>query len=511
MYFTSTKLWFTKVLALVLSMHLSIAVCAQIEQVARFEVDISNTGTSFDVIPAHEHGVFLHRRLEGSKIEQLEFIRLDSALVKSWHGFLTIEKGYLMVGQIYYNDRLCVLMRSADYRKNDLILYMINDRDGNYVRHTIKGYIPFMPTEFRLTEKAAIIGGYYNRIPVVLYFSFITEKSRVLPGMFNEVGELNQIQISEDGTFTVLISALNNRKQRCIWIRHYDSEGNLLANSPVAADDGRHLIFGRSVFVNNQAQLVAGVYGTRSQEYSRGIFIASLNPAGVQQIKYYPFTDMENFFKYLKPKRQDRIRTRIEKRKIRGKKIRMSYRFLVHEIVPYGDQFVLLGEAFYPKYTTVSRSQSGFFLPYRFSGSMLQNDRVFDGYHYTHAVVMGFNADGTLAWDNSFEINDVRSFKLEQFVKLQLEDKQIDLIYLFDNKIRTKTISDNKVVEGKSEIAIRGNLPGEIARSARSNTGKLEYAYRNYYYGFGSQEIESISGEFRRRVFYVSKIKQTTR
>ncbi|HYG03147.1 MAG TPA: hypothetical protein VD927_11935 [Chryseosolibacter sp.] len=504
-------MWFIKALGFVICIYLVFDTHAQVQQVARFEVDITNSeDAAFDVIPAYEHGVFLHRRLSGPKIEQLEFIRLDSALVKSWHGFLTIDNGSLLVGQTYHQERLCLLLRSSDYRKNDLSLFIINDKDGSYSKHIIKGYIPFMPTEFRLTEKAVIIGGYFNRVPVVLYFSFLTEKSRVLPGIFNEIGELNQIQVNDDGTFNVLISALNYRKQRCIWIRNYDSEGNLLANSPVTADDGNHLIFGRSVVVNNQAQLVAGVYGTRSQEYSRGIFIASLNPAGVQQMKYYPFTDLENFFKYLKPKRQDRIRTRIEKRKMRGKKIRMSYRFLVHEIVPYGDQFVLLGEAFYPKYTTVNRSQNGFFLPYRFSGSMLQNDRVFDGYHYTHAVVMGFNGDGTLAWDNSFEINDVRSFKLEQFVKLQLEDDQIDLIYLFDNKIRTKRIANNRVVEGKTEVPIQGNLPGEVARSARSNTGKLEYAYGNYYYGFGSQDIENASKEFRRRVFYVSKIKQIT-
>src|SRR5690606_10538431 len=98
-------------------------------------------------------------------------------------------------------------------------LFVIDESNGHYIQHHIRGYIPFAPTEFQVTDDAAIIGGYYNRIPVVLHYSFATFRSKVLPGLFTEAGELTQIKTHEDGFFDVLISAKNLNRQRTIWIK----------------------------------------------------------------------------------------------------------------------------------------------------------------------------------------------------------------------------------------------------------------------------------------------------
>jgi hypothetical protein len=180
-------------------------------------------------------------------------------------------------------------------------------------------------------------------------------------------------------------------------------------------------------------QVVAGVFGTRNSEYARGLFIATVDPAGLQRMRYYYFADLQNFFKYMKAKREQRIKARIERKRIKGKRARFNYRFMVHELVPYNNQYVLLGEAFYPKYTSVdSRSYNGFFSPGFSQGAYIRNGRIFDGYYYTHAVVIGFDNDGNIRWDNSFEINDVKTFTLEQFVKLEVQEDKIALLYPFD-------------------------------------------------------------------------------
>jgi hypothetical protein len=119
-------------------------------------------------------------------------------------------------------------------------------------------FIPFTPAEFQVTEKAAIIGGYYNQVPVVLYYSFETEKSKILPGLLNENGELTQVRVYPDGTFDVLISARNFKGQQTVWIKNYDLEGNLQSNYALEPEDYKHLIFARSIKTNNNMQLVAG-------------------------------------------------------------------------------------------------------------------------------------------------------------------------------------------------------------------------------------------------------------
>jgi hypothetical protein len=181
----------------------------------------------------------------------------------------------------------------------------------------------------------------------------------------------------------------------------------------------------------------------------------------------------------------------------------------VHELVPYKDQYVLLGEAFYPKYINLDRGYySGFFARNLPPGTIIQNGRIFDGYYYTHAVVMGFKPNGDVVWDNSFEINDVRTFTLDQFVKLEVQEDKIALLYLFENKLRTKIIQDNEVLEGKTLDPIRTNSPAEIVKKDDENVNKLEYWYNEYMYAYGVQELGSVGDrEYRRRVFYINKVK----
>lgn len=509
---TSTKWWHTNILLLLLisGAYAQSQPPMQVLQSHRFEMEVDGRDESFKVLPAEDHGVFLHRVVTVSRAPKVHVVRLDTALTERWNGYIPIEKNFQPVTYSFHNNSLYILMRYKDFSKNDLLLYVVDDKTNNYVQYRVKGYIPFVPTEFKVTDNAILAGGYYNRVPVVLYFSFLTNKSRVLPGMFNEAGELNQIQVNDDGSFDILISAMNYKRQRTIWIKNYDAEGNLITNVPLNPEDNTHLIFGRLIKMPDQSQLVAGVYGTRSSEYSKGIFISSINPEGIAQTRYYHFADLQNFFKYMKAKREERVKSRIQRRKIKGKKIRLTYRFLVHEIIPYNNQFLLLGEAFYPKYTPIDRATIGFFNPYFIARNrgIIQDGRIFEGYFYTHAVVMGFKPNGDLVWDNSFEINDVKTFQLEQFVKVKPVGEKLALLYLFDNKIRTKIIHDNQVLEGKSEEPIKTGVQGDVARSNREEN-KLSYGPRNSLYAYGVQEIESETGRFKRRVFYINRILPT--
>jgi hypothetical protein len=512
MYSISTK-WFWinfRVAGCIFLFLGSFWVEAQVLQPRRFEIPLSPREKHFEIISAGADGLFLQRLAETPQDVQLQLVRLDTAFNALWQGFLPIEKNYVVMGKKVYGEKLYVLLRYINYSRNDFILLVVDNVTGNYNTYHIKGFIPFAPTEFTIAENAVLIGGYYNRVPVVLHYSKNTMRSKVLPGLFNDVGELTQIKTYDDGTFDVLISSMNVMRQRTIFIKSYDVDANLVRNYPMEVSDNRHLIFGRSIKSSNDVKIIAGVFGNRSAEFSRGIFIASLDDAGGQTIRYYNFGDLENFFKYMKAKRERRVKDRIERRKIKGKKIKFNYRFLVHEIVPYRDQYILLGEAFYPKYINLDRGYyNGFFSRDAFNNTNpIQNGRIFDGYYYTHAVVMGFEPNGDLVWDNSFEINDVRTFTLDQFVKLEVQDDRIALLYLFENQLRTKIIHNNEVLEGKTLDPIKTGGQDDIVKKNDSEVNKLEYWYDNYMFAYGIQEIENpLRAPHKRRVFYISKIK----
>ena len=479
---------------------------AQVIQSNRIEFPLFENDHGFEIINAYQDGLFLFRRATQGNGDVIDLIKLDTTFQQRWHGQLPISQKFVLMGKKVKNDLLYLLFRFQDYSKNDFELFIINQANGTYLKYTIKNFIPFAPNEFQVTEKAILIGGYFNRVPVVIYYSLTTEKTKVLPGLFNETGELTQVRTYEDGSIDVLISGQNLSGQKTIWVKNYDSDGDLLSNQALEPEENKNLIFARSIKTENQLQLIAGVYGGRNTEYSRGLFMASIDPSGMQNIRYYSFGDLENFFKYMRAKHELRVKSRIERRKIKGKKTRFNYRFLVHEIVPFNNQYILLGEAFFSKYTTINSSYyTGFFSPLRGGNYFTRDGRIFDGYYYTHAVVMGFTNDGDLIWDNSFEIKDIKTFTLEQFVKLEIKDDKIVLLYLFENELRTKIIKGNEVLEGKTSEPIDTKVEKDVVKRDADAVNRLDYWYTKYFYAYGIQEISNPSIG-KRKVFFINKV-----
>jgi hypothetical protein len=242
------------------------------------------------------------------------------------------------------------------------------------------------------------------------------------------------------------------------------------------------------------------------------VFVANVDAEGEYAIKYYNYGDLDRFFNYMKARREKRVKERIERRKVHGKKIRFNYRLMVDDILPYGDQFVMLGEAFYPHYSYPNQSMRSygagvFYMTPRMGYA--RGDLVFDGYQYTHAVVIGFDKNGNLQWDNSFEINDVRTFQLEQFVKIHPDHDKISLVYLFDNIIRSKVIKDYDVLEGKSYNQLRTGRQDDVVRERDTQQATLDYWYGDNFYASGIQQIRKKQRDeehISRRVFFVNKI-----
>jgi hypothetical protein len=479
---------------------------AQITQTRRLEIPL-NDGIvdQFEISHSGEEGLYLTRSVPAG----LQVVKYDTAFAEQWSGVLPIPPQYNIVARKRFEGDLYFLCRVANFsKKNDLLLYAVNDESGIYSVYNIRSYIPFVPTEFQVTKSAVLIGGYFNQIPIAIHYDLKVFKSKVLPGLFNEAGEMNQIRTYPDGTFDVLIMAKDLQGHYTIFIKSYDADGNLIVNSPLITEPDTHLLFAHSLKAGEEKQIVAGVFGTRNKLYSRGLFISSIDPSGSQTTRYYHYGDLKNFFKYMKAGREKRVKERIERKKVKGKRARFNYRFLVHELIQHNGQYILLGEAFYPRYKNIERTgYEGFF-----SGGGLNqpihNGRIFDGYFYTHAVVIAFDEDGKLLWDNSFEINDVRTFQLEQFVKLRVMDDRIALLYQYQNEIRTKIIKGDQVLEGKTSDLLTTFRPNEIVRKDGSDQGKLEYWYDAYMYASGTQEVISKTNrDLTRTVFYINKLK----
>lgn len=479
---------------------------AQVTQLKRLEIPINQDIEAYNVVPLDSSGIILYRSFGGPGGGQLELTKLDTSLTQLWKGYVTVPAGFTLIKPKTTRDAVYFFFKS--YAQNPAFLVIaVSLADGRYANYSINNQVRFNPTEFAVSKNAVLIAGYFNFRPIVLHFSLKTGHSTLLPGFVNEPGELIQIKTYPDGNFDVVVTARNASRKRCIWIRHFDNLGELIQTVAIEPDENKNLIFGRVASTGNNNQIVAGVYG-RSREYARGVFVADINSYGEYKIHYYNFADLKNFFHYMKAKREKRIKERIERRKIKGKRIKFNYRLMVHELIPYKDQFIMLGEAFYPRYSTRSYGgpMASSYSPWTYGMSNrvyspYRSDMVFDGYQYTHAIAIGFDKQGELSWDNSFEIDGIKVFQLDQFVKIFPAQEHIVLAYMFQNKLRSKIIKGDQVVEGTLQDPIKTGSDDEIIDT---RSAKLEYWYGNLFFGYGIQSVKSPLGG--RRVFFINKL-----
>lgn len=479
-----------------------LAAHAQVSYIERFELQLRDNEPGYNVIPMGDEGLFLLRELFIADKYLLDVQLLGKDFEKKWGGYVPVDRRLRVADYDLFENTLSVLFRPRAYYETQMVIMNFNIETGLYYIYNVDNPLPIRQWGYRVKEDGALIGGYFNDRPLVYYFNYATLKSRILPGFVNEPGEINQIEVYADGTFEVITSGKFIDKSRILWIKGFDKEGTLLTNNMMRPEDKTTLIFGRTIPTADNKQIIAGVYGRRGLEFSRGIFTGVNGSNNVDDLKYYNYAELENFFNYLRSKKKDRVKERLQRKKIKGRKVRLSYRLFVQEIFEYEDQYILIGQAFYPRY-----KQSSTLL----YGNPYGNNLVFDGFRYTHAVIIGLDKSGNLLWDNSFETSDILSYDLKEFVRTYKneEDNKLYLLYMFNNAVRSKVIQENRVVENLMAQQIPLSSSSDIiVRNNSANQGNLEYWYDNKFVAFGTQILKNKTkeGTVYRKVFFINTL-----
>ena len=124
-------------------------------------------------------------------------------------------------------------------------------------------------------------------------------------------------------------------------------------------------------------------------------------------------------------------------------------------------------------------------------------------------MIIGFNKEGKLTWDNSFELNDVKARELTQFVKIQTEQSRIVLLYLFQNQIHSKIIKDSKVLEGLTQEEMKTKYKSDESNGLDTETSHLDHWYKNYFFAYGIQNVKNLTEgdvSLHRKVFFINKL-----
>ncbi|WP_310394047.1 hypothetical protein [Hymenobacter sp.] len=316
-----------------------------------------------------------------------------------------------------------------------------------------------------------------------------------------------------------VLSQTNGRKSRLL-LKSLTDRGQLVSSEFVQAESDRSLITAQlTPPQDTAARLLMGTYSLRDPNYAQGLFATDLRPAArgagaKPPLRFYDFLRLKHFFDYLKPSRQARLRLRTERRVARAvPPLRWHYRLLLHELLPQADGgYVLVAEVYYPHYRYNSYgSYSGPFnsIGNQYGSSAYGNSRVFDGYQTTHALVCGFDRAGTLLWDNTFVVENLRRYELEEAVRLQtLPDGRLVLAYLDEEKLRYKLVNRAESSPNDHQVLIQtgsGATESGAERIADTSQADLLPWFGSRFVAVGYQRVRTERGKDR-EVFFLNSI-----
>lgn len=481
---------------------------AQINQSKRVELELGQNENYYYLVSAQEEGLLAFRetsdRSKGGDFIW-EFFRFDSSLNQQWHHNFSIDITQDFIGYDYAPSHFYLLFRRGPYKNPDFTVIKMDLANGDTSMFSIKEIIPIELSDFNVVGDAALLSGMVNNRSAVIHYDMLDKKIKVLPGLYKSNSEILEVKVNDENkSFNLVNSERTINRRNTVSLKTFNEWGEMLRSEIIVPPNEISLISGTSTRFTEENQFIAGTYSIDNSNYSRGIYIAKLDEEGQRSINQYNFGDLENFFSYMKAGRQKRVKERIARRKSRGKKVKFNYRLLVHDIIERDGNYILLAEAYYPKYDNDRRIFSGdFSLGNQFNGMN------FSGYKYTHAIVVGFDSNGKLLWDNSFEINDLVSYRLEKFVNVGIDEDKIVLLYVYENVVRSKIIRGNEVLEGKAFNDIKLKFEDDIVKNNDFQVGGLEKWYDEYFYVYGVQSINNPRGSSQspsREVFFINKI-----
>ncbi|MGK7392041.1 MAG: hypothetical protein ACNS60_16940 [Candidatus Cyclobacteriaceae bacterium M2_1C_046] len=479
---------------------------AQITQPIRYEVELNSDSDIFHVAPDQDQDgviVFHTNAATANKYVNWRFFKLNDSLQEEWSLSYLIDHTLLYHQHKVFKSHLFILLKSAityDYK-----VLVINIESGVMGFYEIKSYIPVSINSFEITNRAIFLGGSYNSRPIVLLYYFNLNRTLLLPNLYTLEGDLHHISPNKN-SFDVVVSR-RVRKNTLIHVYTFDYEGKMLSKDMLFPDGNMSFQNGKIIGSGNYKFLI-GTYGFRRSEYSRGFYVADLKD-NKNNIKFYNYGDLENFFNFMKEKKVKRIKKRIVRRKEAGKSIKFNYRLQIHNIKEINGELVVLGEAFYPHYKNQTNYSSFSRRSLYTYGNDFQQMR-FDGYRYTHAVIVGISKDGDLLWDNSFEINDVENSTLQQVVQVAQTDRELLLCYNYNNYISSKIIREDQVLKIMDPIPISlMHQEDKLKKGFNRDKGGVIKGNGNTFYAYGIQKIKNLKDEevkLNREVFFVNKV-----
>ena len=221
--------------------------------------------------------------------------------------------------------------------------------------------------------------------------------------------------------------------------------------------------------------------------------------------KVYLFKDMPEIEHALTA--SDRVRLREEKLKLsknqKATKGEVAFQFWTPRLTDFGDLTVFVVEAFMPYYHTETRMSYGY---YGYYGGYPYTYTVFDGYDFFSEILLAFDHDGNLKWQQSVKFDNELTYDLFPHTSEGICYDELVVVSPYRNELRyTAFDAFGQPLMNLQEEKLPPIYGADYVEDEY-------FAQINKWYGsrfliFGSQIIQNGSQpKPRRTVFYLQKV-----
>jgi hypothetical protein len=316
-----------------------------------------------------------------------------------------------------------------------------------------------------------------------------------LNGLFDKQIQISNVALDEQKQ-ELQVTIREKQKGKCnLAVKIYDYTGELVQILKTKDETGKSLTTGR-LLKSDQNLWLVGNYANFCSNTSEGLYLSSLEANETTQPTFVSFAEMENFFNYLRPKRVQKIKEKIERKKQEGRESHFFHSLLVNRVIPSEGETLVLAEIYSP----FQRTGDGTYSSVRFDPP----NRLVEGYRFSHVIMCGFSQDGKMLWDNCVKTNYIDSGDLEPQTHLIEQNGRKVLVYLDKEKLVSQQFKKAQLVGDQQEFGLKVN---DNIRDI--SPSKLRHWYGDYMLVWGRQRVDtSDSKTFKQEdIFQISKFK----
>jgi hypothetical protein len=226
---------------------------------------------------------------------------------------------------------------------------------------------------------------------------------------------------------------------------------------------------------------------------------------GTPDSKVYLFKDMPEIEHALTA--SDRVRLREEKLKLsknqKAAKGEIAFQFLTPRLTDFGDLTVFAVEAFMPYYHTETRMNYGY---YHYYGGYPYTYTIFDGYDFFSEVLLAFDKEGHLQWQQSVKFDNELTYDLFPHAAEGVCYGELVVASPYRNKLRFTAFDG----QGQSLMNLQEEKLAPIYGADYVEDeyfAQMSRWYGNRFLIYGSQIIQNGSQPRpKRSVYYLQKV-----